>query len=209
MAPAGAKVNYTLVGEGNDDAALVPILTDLLVASGDDLAEVTWADPQWFPREGPAQLSPLARRIAQASVAYPAAIYFVHRDADGEDPTPRRAEVIEAAREVAGVLPDDCLAVVPVQELEAWLMVDAGAIRKAAARTAGEVDVPAKARLESIAHPKERLSELLADLGVARREYSAAKRLIAERMDWKLLRGLTAFDMLEGDVQTALQRAGF
>lgn len=87
-------------------------------------------------------------------------LIFVHRDADARSAGARRRE-IEAAAVDAG--PVKIIPVVPIQETEAWLLLDEQAIRDVAENPHGKatLHLPRPSRVEMKARPKEILQAAL------------------------------------------------
>ena len=83
--------------------------------------------------------------------------------------------------------------VVPIQELEAWLLTDEQAIRNLAMNPRGSeaLGLPKTGRLETVAHPKERLSAALVAackltgrrLQRFKRDFGHHRRVLLERLD--------------------------
>lgn len=154
--------SYTLITDGSSDQAFVPILTWLLEK---DLKincpiQSEWADFASLPQPPKS----LTEKITLALNLYPCDLLFIHRDAENE---PRKNRVKEIARAVAEAninsIPVVC--VIPIRMLEAWLLFDEAAIRKAAGNPNGrcEVRLPALNKVENLPDPKKILLELLKD----------------------------------------------
>ena len=88
-------------------------------------------------------------------------LFFLHRDSDERDHRPRRRQIHAAIDANSPSVP--CVAVVPVQETEAWLLLDETAIRRAAANPRGRVslNLPLPSAVERLARPKEFLQGTL------------------------------------------------
>lgn len=151
------QIHFLLICEGSSDEGLVRHLEKLCVECG--ASEVSGVAPDLT-----ALRSPPGRRVdekvrAAIRLEPGANLIFVHRDSDSPDPTPRIEEISRAmsAHGVAHV------PVVPVQETEAWLLLDERAIRIVAANPKGRIplDLPKPSRVEQLASPKERLQEAL------------------------------------------------
>lgn len=126
----GRSTIFVLVREGPSDDGLVPHLRELLVRAGADEVLGSSRDYRGSVRE---RLSLVAGEAGSVDVV------FVHRDADGRDSEPRRSEVLQAA----AVLADSgihVVPVIPVQELEAWLLLDEDAIREVVGKPSGRTD---------------------------------------------------------------------
>lgn len=152
----------------------------------------------------------LSSRIHEALKYYPCDVLFVHRDAEDQDPELRYREIQEAMESLdASITKPQYVCVVPVRIQEAWLLIDAAAIRRAAGNPNGTEDfaLPAVGVIESIADPKALLYDLLkaaSELkGRRLKKLRPEKyvRLIAENiLDFSALRQLPAFRRLEADI---------
>jgi len=140
-------------------------------------------------------------------------LVFIHRDADRARPEDRRAEIGDAAADCA--LPSLVIPVVPVQELEAWLMTDAQALRQIVGRPNGraELGIPRLAAIETTPSPKERLRDALLAASEAtgrrrvqeRKDFEKRRRALLERLDIDgPVRQLAAWRQLEADIQAAV-----
>lgn len=197
-----------LVTDGSSDAVLVWILRWLLDACTPASVDLRWADLRGL-RPAPATLS---ERLARAQLLQPCEVFFVHRDAEAQDPTQRVLE-IQAAN--ATGLPHVC--VVPVRMTEAWLLFDETALREAAGRPSGRepLELPDRRQWDTIADPKDVLHRALrrasATRGRRAKRFSpmrATHRLAELIDDWSPLRGLEAFQKLEADTAAALRALG-
>ena len=201
-------IRSTLLAEGNSDRALLPILNWLLAqVSSAPCAAVVWAD---FGAAG--KPPTLSARISAAIDLFPCDLLFVHRDAD-KQPADWRYQEINAAQ--GGATPLVC--VVPIRTQEAWLLLDEGALRRAAGRPSGRnpLDLPPIARIEALGDPKGTLHDALRAAGELSgrraaqfRAHDAAERLADLVQDWAPLRQLSAFRRLEMDLQAALSELG-
>ena len=83
--------------------------------------------------------------------------YVVCHDSDGPDPTARRQQVLDQVVKPSGVGP--CCIVIPVQELEAWILADIAAVTAIMSSWhPTEIGSP-----EHITSPKEHLERLSRD----------------------------------------------
>jgi hypothetical protein len=197
-------IRFTLVSDGSSDQALVPILTWVLRQAG-----VTCElQPQWADLRNLRKPPKLLRdKISKGVELFPCDLLFVHRDAENETWHKRDGEIkaaIDQLRESGFDIPHVC--VVPVRMLEAWLLIDAGAIRAAAANPNGKVklELPKPDSLEGLADPKEDLFQLiriasgLTGRRLRKLSLSQARRRVAELMtDFSPLRRLSGFAKLE------------
>lgn len=206
------QVSFLLVCEGSSDAALVPHLEELCILCGAD--EVTGVAPDLalVPEVG----HTVAAKVEVALRLEPGVdLIFVHRDADGLDPRPRRAE-IEAALEPAHH-PALSIPLVPVQTTEAWLILEETQIRRAADNPHGRspLNLPRPEEVEGIRQPKEALFELLrtaSELSGRRQRkfektlFRRRRRLLEELRCDGLVSRVPAWQRLKGDVEEALGR---
>lgn len=201
-----SHLQFTLFAEGTTDRALLPILEWLI--------RVTH-HPDTIGREFLAKSAlrqqSMADRIQTAVELFPCDILFVHRDTDKQEPELRYAEVASAMETLAAngfSVPHLC--VVPIRETEAWLLLDEGAIRKAAGNPNGtqELGIPKIKHIESVPDPKATLYDILrvASGKHGRRRSSfdvhEAAALVPEFiLSFECLRQLSAFARLEADLR--------
>ena len=199
----------TLVTDGASDVMLVPVLQWLIRQLTAEAFEIRWADLRGL-REKPRDL---AGKLAIAVREYPCQLLFVHRDAEGQDPRLRYEEI----RRAADTTPCRHVCVVPVRMQEAWLLHDEAALREAADRPSGteDLDLPPPQRWERLPNPKRVLHDALraANGATGRRAKNFRPRRAAHRLadlitDWRPLRSLAAFNRLEADTRSALERLG-
>lgn len=200
-------IRYTLLADGSSDEVLIPI--------------IDWLISQYLPNS--AILATFAKdigkvgldlesRIPAALRNFPCDLFFVHRDGEGQGLEMRRTEICKAA-ERAGI--HHLVPIVPVRMTEAWLLSDESAIRSAAGKSAGKVDLklPPKKSWESLPDPKVVLFEALTKAsersGRALKKFNPAKEraLVALRTrDFGALRGLPSFDLFEVTLVQQLER---
>lgn len=95
-------------------------------------------------------------------------VLFVHLDADARKTTRVRERKLQPALALAGAAGlaiDSVIAVIPVRETEAWLMVDSEAIKEGMGASSVEEDspIPSKPRdVELLRDPKAALDDVLA-----------------------------------------------
>lgn len=153
-----AFVRFALVAEGSSDGGLVRILKDLCVRCG---AEEALGD---FPRLDhlPARVGHRAEnKVTTALELLPDTnLVFVHRDADRHAPEKVRSQIAAALRRVEA---PPHVAVVPVREMEAWLLTDAKAIREVVGNSNGRaaLPLPPLRKIEDVPDPKALLREAL------------------------------------------------
>jgi hypothetical protein len=203
-------IRATVLTDGSSDRALFPII-EWALKQTDITTEIQldWADFQGL-RVRPIGL---VHRITKALELYPCDVLFVHRDAEAQGADVRFSEIREAIREVNRHLPYVC--VVPVRMLEAWLLCDVVAIRKASDNPNGscEITLPPVHQRETMADPKARLVQLLkaaSELSGRRlKGFDAlrARTLVAQNIsDFRPLRQLASFRAFESDLGTLVRQ---
>jgi len=203
-------LRHTLISDGPTDANLIPIIDWTLKENGGTpLAKGVRAE-FWRLEEPPRTLE---ERIRKAIELFPCEVLFIHRDAERQPPDHRHSEIRAA---VLGAEAKGCrvpaVAVVPVRMLEAWLLFDERAIRRAAGNPNGTapLDLPALQRVESRPGPKSDLSEALkaaSELtGRRLRKFNSAQafwRVVDFLEDFSPLRQLPAYLAFESAVRRA------
>jgi hypothetical protein len=197
----------TLAGDGATERALRPILEWLL-------GQVSFLQRRGFTVQVAAPAADLGSRLVRAVQEYPCDILFVHRDAERE-PREKRVEEIRRAVVAAGI--PACVPVVPVRMTEAWLLIEEGAIRRAAGNPNGEASLPLPktASLENVPDPKKLLRDCLIEASekTGRRLHQFERDLpdrvqrVAELIsDFSPLRQLPAFRAFESAAREALEQ---
>lgn len=173
------RVSFLLVGEGRADLALVEPLEKLLIVAGATEAAGTAPDlSQLAPPPGHRVTDKLKAALKLDSTFD---AILIHRDADSIDAGPRIEEIRSAVNEVAPT--SRAIAVVPVQELEAWLLVDEEAIRRVAGSPSrAQLRLPPPRSVEAVARPKERLDAVLLEAsGLTGRRRAKFQARLAEK----------------------------
>ena len=199
-----------MLSEGKSDAALLPIIMWVFrqQIGADSIVTGDRVDEGRLPKTG--------NRLRLAIETYPCDFLIIHRDADGENWEVRKREIASWCEEttLADTRP---IAIVPVRETEAWLLVDAQAIRRAAGNPNGRVDLklPAPNKLEQLVDAKEhllatlRLASELSGRRLKKFDERGARLLIGEKIsDYRVLRALKAFERFEAEVRHQLLEAG-
>jgi hypothetical protein len=138
---------YGVIGEHRSDVETLTILIRRIAGNSSiRVKRVGYNGCAELRRKGARQLENLARLGCTR--------FVVCHDADGPDAKPRRDDVERLITKPAGV--QDCCIVIPVQEIEAWLLADLPAAKNI---FTGWVP-PTIANPESIASPKEYLTHL-------------------------------------------------
>ncbi len=199
------ELRYTLVSDGSFDRALLRILSWLLVEQQVLVPiQAEWADLRWLrdPPKG------IASRIRLSLDLYPCDLLFMHRDSERQSYAQRKAEIIRVLADI-GPMNTPSVCVVPVRMLEAWLLFNEAALRRAAGNPNGQtpLELPDPARLEQKPDPKSLLFDLLKVAsgltGHRLRKFRASQHAehVADYInDFAQLRTLPAFRELEADV---------
>ncbi|MGF6512192.1 hypothetical protein [Paraburkholderia sp. 32] len=156
------KIRFILTGEGTSDLNLVDHIENVLIEEGFSEVSGEAPDLSMFQR-------PVGRTVREKLDAllrhYPNAdVIFVHRDADNAGIVQREQEIIAAADGL--VAADRVIPVIPVTQLETWLLTDREAIKRIAGNAdyRGKLDcIPAIRRLEDVRDAKGLLLEALCE----------------------------------------------
>lgn len=138
------QIHFAVIGDGGTDRALVPILRWALHRH-DPSVEVL--PPDFVKRHGSVEDF---LRDFEASYM----LVFVHRDAENASLEHRLSEFRSVTR-------SDVVPVIPVRMTEAWLLIDASALARAADNPTASVTLPPLRDLENLSDPKRTLEELL------------------------------------------------
>lgn len=204
-------VRFALIAEGRTEEALLGHLRELCLRGGVGDVEDVWADDllNVFDDVG----KDIASRVRAILRADPAInLLFIHRDADARSDQVRRAEIER------GVASSDCMMayvpIIPIQEIEAWLLVDPDAIRRVVANPGGKDDLglPKLGQIEQRASPKEILRDALRQAskpgrgrGIDTRTFGILRRRLLEDLDVDgPVTQLTAWQSLLRDLNAAL-----
>lgn len=146
--------------EGSSDLGLVPHIERIAAQCGVTIS-VSAPDLNWLSSK------PVGRSVAEKlratrilSDKYDFAV--LHRDADRDGAQSRRSEIGSAVESEWPGLAH--IPAIPVTMLEAWLLLDEGAIRQVAGNPKGKMalSLPKVANVENIADPKQQLKDTLA-----------------------------------------------
>lgn len=146
---------------------------------------------------------------AVAPLAGKISVLFIHTDGQG-NPVAARARLVQPAIEHIATMPRPprCVAVVPRQETEAWMLADPAALASALGINRNKLPaIPALSEIERTADPKRSLA---AARGAIRRRRmpDLDLRQIGETVDLSLLRRLPAFKSLQVELLAAVRGLG-
>lgn len=214
-----AELRFTLIGEGSTDDALMPIIQWLLEHPSLGLLPDVEIDARFVSRElFPGEYG-LEEHIAATFQDIPSNLIFVHQDADAPTATVHAREINvaipNARRQVRDLSP--AIPVVPVREMEAWLLIDEPAIRRVARNPHGRagLSLPRVHEIESCLAPKAILRDALrAASELPRRRWTRVDRIrprdVADEIeDFSPLRQLPAFRAFETDVRRVIAEQGW
>lgn len=193
-----------LAPEGNADAEFLSVMLQRLIVElcspTDVVVEV--AEPVDV-RARHAGRSPVDV-IATASLDRTVDIIFAHTDG-GSDWSAARRRHVEPIR--SGLPGRHVVEVIPVRELEAWVLADRDAVVKAFPNSAHADAWPADP--EAVRDPKAELNRIVRVSMTRRRPVRIPFRQIGERTRLSELRQLPSFRRTESDLAAALQALGF
>lgn len=198
-------LTFALVREGTSDDGLLPHLRELMVRAG---APAVFGSSRDYIGSVLDCLNEVQSEDGQVHIV------FVHRDADRSSGAQRRAQILSAASSLVSPL---VIPVVPIQELEAWLLVDEMAIREVVGRPRGRspLPLPPLTAIERQARPKEVLMSacLIASETTGRRRdqerraFPRRRRTLLERLDIDgPVRQLTSWRQMEADIAQAVSQ---
>lgn len=180
------RVHFVLIGEGSSDESLIPHLENLCIDCGADEVTGIAPDLRRLPYPVGHSVEEKLRTILRLEPA--ANLIFIHRDADSRDAQPRQVEIAQAVN--ACKLDKVWVAIVPVQETEAWLLLDELAIKQVTGKPNSQVNLhlPSAATVETMADPKAVLQQAIITSSGA-----TGRRLERLRSDFALHRKLLLF----------------
>lgn len=195
------QITFSVIADGGTDRTLIPILQWALHRLDPD---VDILEPDFCKRQG--TVAEFIQQYESHSM-----LIFVHRDAERSSLEERRNEFINVIR--AEVVP-----VIPVRMTEAWLLIDAYAIARAADRPDAVVSLPPVRQLENVADPKQLLEDLLMEAAgdLAGRRLTRFKASLTERRvnvaslisDFGALEELPAFQSFQAALSAAYPYRG-
>ena len=206
------RIRYALLSDGSSDRMLMPILDWLLYRHCPNYAlESEWADLVRLPRPP----KTLHERIKVTLELYEPDLLFVHRDAERQPIEQRHLEIVTA---LAGQTEPPAVCVIPVRMQEAWLLINEGAIRKAAGNPNGSMplQLPPIATVEAVSDPKSLLFDLirkasgLTTTRLKKLRPQQRAHLVAQSIDdFAPLQRLSAFHALEQEMSSVVREMGW
>ena len=209
----------TLIGEGQSDDALIPIIEWVLENPALGLLPDVDVISRFVGPDKSIESGGLIERISASATELPGHLLFVHHDADGPTHHAWAESIRQTSLDVQqrGIKLPPTLPVVPVRELEAWLLIDELAIREAAGAPRGTIPLglPRLHEIEACPDPKAVLRQALrAASGLPHRRWSELEaispRAVVELIDnFGALRQLPAFRAFEADVRRVIAEQGW
>ena len=166
---------YGVIGEGESDAQMLKVLIRR-ISNNKSLAvlAIDFGGCGDILRKGAAQL----RSFANTGCSK----FVVCHDADGPDPQPKRRLVLE--RVVVPSKCENCCILIPVQEIEAWILADIDNVARYVAPS--WVQLPFVGNPESEEKPKKTLERLSRQSNKRPRYAHAVDNLqIAKHINWQ------------------------
>ncbi len=205
------RIDFVLISEGHSDEGLISHLENLCIEAGAD--EVTGIAPDFRRLPEPIGRTVEEKLRATLLLEPQANLFLLHRDADARNADHRYQEIYDAVNGCQ--LSKQWVAIVPIQETEAWLLLDEPAIRLAAGRPRGHnnLGLPTSHDVENIARPKERLQQALIDaaeltgrrLRQFRRDFPTHRRMLLLRLSTTgPLLEVSSWQRMRDDIQSAL-----
>ncbi|WDD90468.1 hypothetical protein Bsp3421_000313 (plasmid) [Burkholderia sp. FERM BP-3421] len=156
------KIHFVLSGEGTSDLNLVNHIQEILIEEG--FSEVSGEAPDLSLFRPPIGRS-VGDKLGALQKYHPHAdLIFMHRDADNIGSIRREQEILAAAGEAN--VTEKIIPIIPVTELETWLLTDHEAIKRIAGnrRYQGDINcIPELNRLEDILDAKTTLLDALCE----------------------------------------------
>ena len=201
------NVSFAFLCEGSSDTGLIAHLETLLVDFG---AQEATGMPDTRKGTIPARLQQLLTEATEAGID----MVFIHRDSDGPDRDGREREIRRGVEESG--FPHPFIPVIPVQETEAWLLLDEQAIRDVVASKGKQpLRLPKPNAIEGTRKPKEILQKALLAasetsgrrLKKEKNSFNHHRRVLLQRLDpFGAVRDLPSWQCLERDIKRALEQ---
>ena len=202
-------IRFAFLCEGSSDEPLSTHLEELCLRNG--ASEVRGFSLSHVPEQKSKKVEDQLEALLLQDTAWD--LIFIHRDSDSPDDSQRRKELRKAVEKADIKLPH--VLVVPIQEMEAWLLLDEQIIRFVAENPKGHVqlNLPKPSRVETISSPKEKLQEILITatqnrgrkLKRFKKKFPDHRRLLIDRLDIDgLISQVPAWQQLCKDIESTL-----
>jgi len=202
-------IRFAFLCEGSSDEPLSIHLEELCLRNG--ASEVRGFPLSHVPEQKSKKVEDQLEALLQQDTDWD--LIFIHRDSDSPDDSQRRETLQKAAEKVN--LQHPHVFVVPIQEMEAWLLLDEQIIRSVAENPKGHVqlNLPKPSLVETVSSPKERLQEILITatqnkgrrLKRFKKRFPKHRRRLIERLDIDgLISQVPAWQQLCKDIESTL-----
>lgn len=207
------RIRFAFVCEGSSDRGLVDHLERLCLRAGASEVEGSAPDLRRLPAAAGKTVADQLRTVLEIEPRLD--LIFIHRDADRPDDTETR-RIIDRGVESSGIPVPPHVKIVPIQELEAWLLLDEAAIRAVAGKPTGTqaLGLPPPDRVESTKNPKARLYDALVlasglsghRLARFKKRLPELRAVLLQRLDTDgPVRGLRAWQRLVSEIAETVE----
>ncbi len=203
-------LRFALIAEGRTEEALLGHLEVMCLREGAQVVEGFWANELLALHDTGKTVAAQVQVLLRLDPSID--LVFIHRDSDARVDEPRRAEIAEGV--AASGHSTVYVPIVPIQETEAWLLLDESAIRRVVANEHGTEDLglPRPGQAERRAGPKRVLLEALRRASkpgrgrtIDNRAFGRLRRELLQNLDIDGdINQLAAWQNLLRDLQTAL-----
>lgn len=206
-------IRFALITEGSSDRPLVGVLTRLCQTHAFCSVDGEWVNETLAMLESGKNTEDQLRALIGYDPSFN--LIFVHHDADSRDDSSVRDRIAEGVERAGYDGP--AVPVVPIQEMEAWVLTDEAAIRQSVGNPNGRASLglPKPKHIELRANPKELLRDVLVrasrpgrqqrELRAGGREFRRIRRLLLENLDLEgPIAQLSAWQKLVTDTNAAL-----
>ena len=210
------QIIIAFCGEGRTDHYALPhllrrIVEDILISRNADFEVV---QPLEYPLSSLNGQGVTNQYRSLASRAAGAHLICVHHDAGSLPLQERRRQNFEpgvaAVVEPEGMRRAVFIPVIPVREMEAWLLADTAAIESVIGDIPPNVPLPASHRgVERLEDPKRILSTIIEAQTRRLSDHAALLMALAEELDLQTLSALPAVQSLRRELEEGLTRQGF
>lgn len=210
------QVIIAFCGEGSTDHYALPYLLrriaeDILISRNAEFEVVQPLDYLLSELNGQGVNNQYQALAGKAAGAH---LICVHHDANHLTVQERRAQNFEPGVAAAGLDSETArpffIPVIPVREMETWLLVDKTAIERVIGDIPASAQIPASPRdLERLRDPKELLSSIIAAQTRNMSERAVLMEALAEELDLQALSALPAVQSLRRELEDGLRLQGF
>lgn len=212
---------FGLYTEGSTDEAFLPPVirsTTLNILAQSQRGDA-WDGVIILPVKAQGWRTQAEKILAAASQARGYHLLIIHVDADGPVATVARTMRYEPGltliQQSSDDLCRDLLPIIPIQEVEAWILADKETLRQelATRKSSSELGIPPISQIESTARPKERLDSILRIVNQSRPRRTSIQRgdlyePMGKAVHLEKLARLTAYRQFTTDLTETLAKLG-